>query len=81
MSPIEFLNREQLAEKLGVTQRHLCNLEKVGLPSLRLGSAVRYRFDEVLAFLDANRIVRMTVRRRNAARKLAKPQPSTKISA
>lgn len=64
MSNPEYLTRKQLAALLHISERHLINCERAGMPSFRLGGAVRYRFDEVEAYLNENRALSMTVRRR-----------------
>ena len=45
------MTREELAQALNVTTRHIYNLEKQGLPVLRVGGRVRYDWDEVMTFL------------------------------
>ncbi|NBR87120.1 MAG: DNA-binding protein [Verrucomicrobia bacterium] len=64
MSTPEYLTRKQLAALLHISERHLINCERSGMPSFRLGGAVRYRLDEVQAYLIENRALSMTVRRR-----------------
>jgi phage terminase Nu1 subunit (DNA packaging protein) len=64
MSNTEYLTRKQLATLLHISERHLINCERAGMPSFRLGGAVRYRLDEVHAYLNENRALSTTVRRR-----------------
>lgn len=80
MSNPEYLTRKQLAALLHISERHLINCERAGMPSFRLGGAVRYRFDEVEAYLNENRALSMTVRRRREghAAELATTAATTK---
>ena len=50
-----WLTEKELADLLKVSQRHLINLRKAGLPHLRLGTVVRYDGAEVMAYLRDQR--------------------------
>src|SRR5262245_39480436 len=63
------LSRKELSELWGVTPRHIVNLEKIGLRTIRLGGAVRYDPDEVKSFLDQNRHLKTSVHRRGERQK------------
>ena len=80
MSNPEYLTRKELAALLHISERHLINCERAGMPSFRLGGAVRYRLDEVESYLIANRALSMTVRRRREghAAELASATAATK---
>lgn len=47
------LTANELARRYGVTRQTIYNLMKRGMPSLRLGSARRFRLADVDAWLDA----------------------------
>ncbi len=52
----DLLTREELASKLKMTPRNIQFLEKDGLPCIRIGhKTVRYKYEEVLKWLDKNK--------------------------
>jgi excisionase family DNA binding protein len=71
MNPMEstpqWLTEKELADLLKVSQRHLINLRKAGLPHLRLGTVVRYDGAEVMAYLRDQR--RLASRSQNLGEK------------
>lgn len=66
--PEQYMTRVELAERLCISQRHLINCEQAGLPCFRIGSSVRYRLSEVTGFLEQNRTLQLTVKRRMASK-------------
>ena len=66
--PEQYLTRAELAQRLCISQRHLINCEQAGLPCFRIGGSVRYRFSEVSEFLEQNRALQLTVKRRMAGK-------------
>ena len=53
LKPI-FLKRPQVAEMLNLCERSIFALDKSGaLKSVRIGAAVRYRYQDVLAFAES----------------------------
>lgn len=48
----QFLTEAELAKHLGVSRWQLWSLRKQGLPHFRIGRAIRYRPDEVLAWFE-----------------------------
>ena len=66
--PDQYLTRAELAQRLCISQRHLINCEQAGLPCFRIGGSVRYRFSEVTVFLEQNRTLQLTVKRRMAGK-------------
>lgn len=50
-----WLTEKELAARLNISTRHLINLRQAGLPCMRLGTAVRYEWVEVMTYLRANR--------------------------
>jgi excisionase family DNA binding protein len=53
---LEFLNTEELARRLGVSQRHIeaMRLRGDGPPFLKLGRSIRYLAKEVDAWASSN---------------------------
>lgn len=51
----QWLTEKELARHLNVSQRHLVNLRKTGLPHILLGASVRYKLAEIEAYLCGNR--------------------------
>lgn len=57
-APMRLLTPQQVAAMLGVSRGHLGNLrwEGRGLPYVKVGSAVRYREADVLAYIESSTV-------------------------
>jgi excisionase family DNA binding protein len=49
------LTTDEAAEALGLSTRHLANLRKTGLAAVKVGRAVRFDTDDLLAWIAQNR--------------------------
>lgn len=63
----QWLTEKELARHLNVSQRHLVNLRKTGLPHILLGASVRYKLAEIEAYLCDNRRLSSHVERMKRA--------------
>lgn len=54
----KLLTAKELAEILGVSQETLAQNRYLGqgVPYIKVGARIRYRLDDVIAYLEANRI-------------------------
>jgi excisionase family DNA binding protein len=50
-----FFDKEQLAEKLAMSQSYIDKLMTQGLPRYKFGRSVRFRFSEVMEWLQKRR--------------------------
>jgi len=57
-SSSRLLTVREIATYLGCTPRHVQNLLPGGLPHLKLGRLLRFRRDEIDAYLSENRYLR-----------------------
>jgi hypothetical protein len=57
----KWITEKELARHLHVSQRHLVNLRKNGLPHVLLGSSVRYKLDEIEEYLCGTRRISSNV--------------------
>ena len=56
----QLLTMDQLAERLGVTRRHVRRLvDERRVPFLRIGRFIRFDPSEIADWLDANRVPRL----------------------
>jgi predicted transcriptional regulator len=55
LRPPGWISEQELARHLGVSQRHLINLRRGGLPYISLGKAIRYDLREVEQFIRTRR--------------------------
>jgi excisionase family DNA binding protein len=46
------LTTPEVADLLNVSAKHVSRLRQHGLPSLKLGNAVRYRPEDVISFIE-----------------------------
>ena len=60
----QWLTEKELARHLNVSQRHLVNLRKTGLPHILLGVSVGYKLAEIEAYLCGNRRLSSHVERK-----------------
>ncbi len=60
----QWLTEKELARHLNVSQRHLVNLRKTGIPHILLGASVRYKLAEIEAYLCGNRRLSSHVERK-----------------
>lgn len=49
------ITKESLAEKLSISQSYVSKLMVKGMPRVNIGRAVRFRFSEVVAFIERTR--------------------------
>jgi excisionase family DNA binding protein len=64
--PDALLTKEQTAERLGMCQRQVSNFAASGeLPFVKLGRAIRFRAEDVQAFVEARRVSRRSGRRQS----------------
>lgn len=61
--PIGLVGRKQLAKLLGISERSICDLQNEGLPCHRLGRSVRFDYEEVLRWCQAENKKKSRVRR------------------
>lgn len=52
MNDEQLMTRAHLSLKLDVSERHIHNLEKKGLPTIWVGAIPRYNYREVIKWLD-----------------------------
>ena len=54
----QYLTEKQVSESTGLSQKTLSQhrWKSTGLPYLKFGRSIRYKFDDVLAFMEAGRI-------------------------
>ena len=57
----KWITEKELARHLHVSQRHLVNLRKNGLPHILLGASVRYNLEEIEAYLCGTRRISSNV--------------------
>ena len=46
------LTSKEVADLLRVSEKHVSRLRNLGLPSLKLGRTVRFREEDLMAFID-----------------------------
>jgi excisionase family DNA binding protein len=54
-SEVKFLTIEQVAEMLQVTKMTIYNLQKKGLPFIKLGKNVRFDKEDVIEWVNSNK--------------------------
>jgi hypothetical protein len=54
----QYLTEKQVSESTGLSQKTLSQhrWKSTGLPYSKFGRSIRYKFDDVLAFMEAGRI-------------------------
>ena len=54
----QYLTEKQVSESTGLSQKTLSQhrWKSTGLPNSKFGRSIRYKFDDVLAFMEAGRI-------------------------
>ncbi|HBQ85430.1 MAG TPA: DNA-binding protein [Syntrophomonas sp.] len=55
-SEVKFLTIEQVAEMLQVTRMTIYNLQKKGLPFIKLGKNVRFDKDDIIEWVNSNKV-------------------------
>jgi excisionase family DNA binding protein len=55
-SEVKFLTIEQVAEMLQVTKMTIYNLQKKGLPFIKLGKNVRFDQNDVIEWVNSNKV-------------------------
>ena len=55
-SEVKFLTIEQVAEMLQVTRMTIYNLQKKGLPFIKLGKNVRFDKDDIIEWGNSNKV-------------------------
>lgn len=55
-SEVKFLTIEQVAEMLQVTKMTIYNLQKKGLPFIKLGKNVRFDQEDVIKWVNSNKV-------------------------
>lgn len=50
--PVEILNTEDLASFLKVSKQFIIKLRKKGLPFYTVGTAIRYKRSDIMAYID-----------------------------
>jgi excisionase family DNA binding protein len=52
----QLMSTKDVADMLGCSERHISRLRERGLRAIRLGSVVRFRPEDVQAYLDSNTV-------------------------
>ena len=54
----QYLTEKQVSESTGISQKTLSQhrWKSTGLPYSKFGRSIRYKFDDVLAFMEAGRV-------------------------